>query len=277
MKVILKQDVKGKGKKGQMVEVAEGYARNFLLPKGLAAPATTDAVNTMRLQEKAKARADAEAKAAALAAAEQLKNCQVKIAAKGGEGGRLFGAVTTKEIAAKRLTEGVEATGKPKMQRLLVSPYVIKTEFGFFDPQSGKWQFVQNLDDYERRLMNNSKKKDKKTWVRPDVVRFTFRKDDFSETRCLYLNNTYVTEMAEASGKPSTDKKDSDKKKSDKKNDEEDKEGSKKESKESFCQWRNGWQERFLPQMSELSYSCPDGSMPGFCHGTGTASDGKCR
>ncbi len=137
------------------------------------------------------------------------------------------------EIAAKRLTEGVEATGKTKMQRLLVSPYVIKTEFGFFDPQSGKWQFVQNLDDYERRLMNNSKKKDKKTWVRPDVVRFTFRKDDFSETRCLYLNNTYVTEMAEASGKPSTDQKDSDKKKSDKKDDEEDKGGSKKESKSS--------------------------------------------
>lgn len=136
------------------------------------------------------------------------------------------------EIVAKRLTEGVEATGKTKMQRLLVSSYVTKTEFGFFDPQSGKWQFVQNLDDYERRLMNNSKKKDKRTWVRPDVVRFTFRKDDFSETRCLYLNNTYVTEMAEASGKPSTDKKDSDKKKSDKKDDE-DKGESKKESKPS--------------------------------------------
>lgn len=113
MKVILKQDVKGKGKKGQMVEVAEGYARNFLLPKGLAAPATTDAVNTMRLQEKAKARADAEAKAAALAAAEQLKNCQVKIAAKGGEGGRLFGAVTTKEIsAALKEQYGVEIDSK---------------------------------------------------------------------------------------------------------------------------------------------------------------------
>jgi prepilin-type N-terminal cleavage/methylation domain-containing protein len=137
------------------------------------------------------------------------------------------------EIAAKRLTEGVEATGKTKMQRLLVSPYVIKTEYGFFDPQSGKWQFVQNLDDYERRLMNNSGKKGKKTWVRPDVVRLTFRKDDFLETRCLYLNNTYVTEMTEASGKSSTDKKDSDKKKSDKKDDEEDKGGSKKEPKSS--------------------------------------------
>ncbi len=100
MKVILKQDVKGKGKKGQMIEVAEGYARNFLLPRGLATLATTDAVNTMRLQEKAKARAEAEAKAAAMETVEKLKNCQVKIAAKGGDGGRLFGAVTTKEIAA---------------------------------------------------------------------------------------------------------------------------------------------------------------------------------
>ena len=100
MKVILKQDVKGKGKKGQMIEVAEGYARNFLLPKGLATLATTDAVNTMRLQEKAKARADAAAKAAAEEIAEKLKSCQIKIPAKGGEGGRLFGAVTSKEIAA---------------------------------------------------------------------------------------------------------------------------------------------------------------------------------
>ena len=100
MKVILKQDVRGKGKKGQMIEVAEGYARNFLLPRGLATLATTDAVNTMRLQEKAKARAEAEAKAAAMETVEKLKNCQVKIAAKGGDGGRLFGAVTTKEIAA---------------------------------------------------------------------------------------------------------------------------------------------------------------------------------
>lgn len=80
MKVILKQDVKGKGKKGQLIEAAEGYARNFLLPKGLAVEATADAVNTMKLQAKAKAKADAEAKAEALAIAEKLKSCQVKIA-----------------------------------------------------------------------------------------------------------------------------------------------------------------------------------------------------
>ncbi len=113
MKVILKQDVRGKGKKGQMIEVAEGYARNYLLPRGLAALATTDAVNTMRLQEKAKARAEAEARAAAAALSEQLKNCQVKIPARGGEGGRLFGAVTTKEIAAALAEQhGVEIDSK---------------------------------------------------------------------------------------------------------------------------------------------------------------------
>ena len=91
MKVILQQDVRGKGKKGQMIEVAEGYARNFLLP--------ADAMNTMKLQAKAKAKADAEAKAAAQELAGKLKGCQVKIAAKGGAGGKLFGAVTAKEIS----------------------------------------------------------------------------------------------------------------------------------------------------------------------------------
>ena len=80
MKVILTQDVRGKGKKGQMIEAAEGYARNFLLPKGMAVLATADAVNTMNLQAKAKAKADAEAKAAALEIAEKLKSCQVRAA-----------------------------------------------------------------------------------------------------------------------------------------------------------------------------------------------------
>ena len=100
MKIILKQDIRGKGKKGQMIEAAEGYARNYLIPRGLAVEATADAVNTMNLQAKAKAKADAEAKAEALAIAEKLKSCQVNIAAKGGEGGKLFGAITGKEIAA---------------------------------------------------------------------------------------------------------------------------------------------------------------------------------
>ena len=128
MKVILTQDVRGKGKKGQMIEAAEGYARNFLLPKGMAVLATADAVNTMNLQAKAKAKADAEAKAAALEIAEKLKSCQVKLAAKGGEGGKLFGAVTGKEIAAALK----EQYGMDVDSKKLVLDQPIKT-FGSFE------------------------------------------------------------------------------------------------------------------------------------------------
>ncbi|MBU5625420.1 50S ribosomal protein L9 [Oscillibacter sp. MSJ-2] len=99
MKVILQQDVKGQGKKGQLVEVSEGYARNFLLPRKLAVPATADAINTMNLKEKAKKAEEARLKAQAEEIAEKLKECQVRVTAKAGNGGRLFGAVTTKEIA----------------------------------------------------------------------------------------------------------------------------------------------------------------------------------
>ncbi len=135
MKVILKADVKGKGKKGQMIEVAEGYARNFLMPKGLAVPATADAVNTMRLQEKAKAKADAEAKAAATEIAEKLKGLQVKVPSKGGEGGKLFGAVTGREIAAAlKEQHGVDIDSK---KLVLDEPiksfgsYEVKAKLGF--------------------------------------------------------------------------------------------------------------------------------------------------
>ena len=99
MKVILQQDVKGQGKKGQLVEVSEGYARNFLLPKKLAIPATTDAINTMNLKEKARRAEESRQREEALANAAKLKECTVRIAAKAGTGGRLFGAVTTKEIS----------------------------------------------------------------------------------------------------------------------------------------------------------------------------------
>ena len=135
MKVILKADVKGKGKKGQMIEVAEGYARNFLMPKGLAVPATADAVNTMRLQERAKAKADAEAKAAATEIAEKLGGIQVKVPSKGGEGGKLFGAVTGREIAAAlKEQHGVDIDSK---KLVLDEPiksfgsYEVKAKLGF--------------------------------------------------------------------------------------------------------------------------------------------------
>lgn len=99
MKVILQQDVRGQGKKGQMVEVSDGYARNFLLPRKLAVEATAENVNTMKMQDKAKQARLAEEKAAAQAAAEQLKGCQVNIRAKAGQGGRLFGSITSREIS----------------------------------------------------------------------------------------------------------------------------------------------------------------------------------
>ena len=99
MKVILQQDVKGQGKKGQMVDVSDGYARNFLFPKKLAVEATADNVNTMKLQEKARLAKLAEEKAQAQAIAAQLKELTVRVVAKGGNGGRLFGAVTTKEVS----------------------------------------------------------------------------------------------------------------------------------------------------------------------------------
>ena len=100
MKVILLQDVKGKGKKGQMLEVSDGYARNFMLPKKLAIEATPDAINTMKMNDKATQERIAGEKAEALAVSKKLREMTVTVTAKGGGNGRLFGAVTTQEIAA---------------------------------------------------------------------------------------------------------------------------------------------------------------------------------
>lgn len=99
MKVILLQDVKGHGKKGQLVEASDGYARNFLLPRKLAVAATPEALNTMKQQEKARLAQEAAERAAALELVEKLKGCTVKISAKAGSGGRLFGSVTSKEVS----------------------------------------------------------------------------------------------------------------------------------------------------------------------------------
>ena len=135
MKVILQQDVKGQGKKGQMVEVSEGYGRNFLLPRKLAIPATADAINTMNLKEKARKAEEARQKAEAQEVAEKLKECTVKLTAKAGNGGRLFGAVTTKEIS-----EGLQkqyGIAIPKQKLVLDDPikafggYQVKAKLGF--------------------------------------------------------------------------------------------------------------------------------------------------
>ena len=135
MKVILQQDVKGQGKKGQLVEVSEGYARNFLLPRKLAIAATADAINTMNLKEKARKAEEARQKAEAEASAEKLKECPVKLTARAGSGGKLFGAVTTKEIS-----EGLKAQYDldiPKQKLVLDEPikafgnYQVKAKLGF--------------------------------------------------------------------------------------------------------------------------------------------------
>ena len=99
MKVILLQDVKGKGKKGQMLEVSDGYARNFMLPRKLAIEATADAINTMRMNDKAAAEKAAKERAEALEVSKKLRAMSLVVKAKGGGAGRLFGSVTNQEIA----------------------------------------------------------------------------------------------------------------------------------------------------------------------------------
>ena len=108
MKVILLQDVKGKGKKGQMLEVSDGYARNFLLPRKLAIEATPDAINTMRMNDKATQERIAREKAEAMATAQQLRDMTVTVTAKGGGSGRLFGSVTNQEIADALAKAGIK-------------------------------------------------------------------------------------------------------------------------------------------------------------------------
>ena len=99
MKVILLQDVKGKGKKGQMIEVSDGYARNFMLPRKVAVEATADAINTMRMNDKATQERIAREKAEAMALNNRLREMTLVVTAKGGGAGRLFGSVTSQEIA----------------------------------------------------------------------------------------------------------------------------------------------------------------------------------
>ena len=99
MKVILTQDVKGKGKKGQMIEVSDGYARNYMLPRKLAIEATPDAVNTMKMNDKATQERIAREKAEALEISKTIRGLTVVVKAKGGGAGRLFGSITNQEIA----------------------------------------------------------------------------------------------------------------------------------------------------------------------------------
>ena len=112
MKVILLQDVKGKGKKGTMIEVSDGYARNFMLPRKLAVEATPDAINTMKMNDKATAERIAREKAEALDVSKKLRAMTLVVKAKGGGAGRLFGSVTNQEIA-----DALEKNGGIKLDK----------------------------------------------------------------------------------------------------------------------------------------------------------------
>jgi large subunit ribosomal protein L9 len=128
MKVILLKDVKGQGKAGQLIDVSDGYARNYLLPRKMAAPATADNLNTMRQQEKARLAQIEREKAEAMATAEKLSSCLVKISVRAGESGKLFGSVTSREIS-----EGLAEQFKINIEKnRIVLPEPIKA-FGTYE------------------------------------------------------------------------------------------------------------------------------------------------
>lgn len=109
MKVILNADVKGKGKKGQLVEVSDGYARNFLFPKNLAVEASNNNLNLKKQNDESVARKIALEKQAANEIASKLKECPIEIKEKAGVGGKLFGSVTTKDISSElKKQHGIE-------------------------------------------------------------------------------------------------------------------------------------------------------------------------
>ncbi|HIR65057.1 MAG TPA: 50S ribosomal protein L9 [Candidatus Faecousia faecigallinarum] len=122
MKVILLQDVRGKGKKGQLLEVSDGYARNYMLPRKIAMEATPDAINTMRMNDKAQQERQTRERAEAVELAKKMKTMTLTVLAKGGGAGRLFGSVTNQEIA-----DALQAQGITLDKRKIVIDEPIKT------------------------------------------------------------------------------------------------------------------------------------------------------
>jgi len=136
MKVILEQDVKGQGKKGQLIDVSDGYARNFLLPRKLAVIATPENKAVMEKQDRAKQKKREEDKAKAMVLVEKLAGVMVKIPARsGGTGGKLFGAVTSKEISEALLAQhGIEIEKNKIVQEEQIKTfgsYEVKCKLGF--------------------------------------------------------------------------------------------------------------------------------------------------
>ena len=112
MKVILKQDVKGTGKKGEILDVSDGYAKNFLLKKGLAEQASSVAVNSLKLQQEAEARRKAEEIREIRELAKKMDKSKVTVSIRCGENGKVFGSVTSKEIAARLAELGYDVDKK---------------------------------------------------------------------------------------------------------------------------------------------------------------------
>ena len=135
MKVIFQQDVRGQGKKGEMKEVSDGYARNYLLPRNLAVEANKDNLNALALKEKAKKAQEAKERAAAVANAERLKDIIVTVRAKAGANGKLFGAVTSQEITdALKEQHGIEIEKNKLVQGDPIKAYgsyELKCKFGY--------------------------------------------------------------------------------------------------------------------------------------------------
>ncbi len=135
MKVILLQDVKGKGKKGQLLEISDGYARNYLLPRKLAVEATADAVNTKKMNDKAAAEKAAKERAEALEISHKLREMTLVVTAKGGGAGRLFGSVTNQEIADALKAKSGIALDKRKIviadQIKSVGTYTVQCKLGY--------------------------------------------------------------------------------------------------------------------------------------------------
>lgn len=135
MKVILQQDIKGKGKRGQMIEVSDGYARNYMLPRKLAVEATADNVNTMRMTDKANQERRQKEREEAFAFSNRMKDMVVVVRAKGGGAGRLFGSVTTQEIAdAIKTQEGIDIDKRKIVldgQIKTTGDYKVKVKLGY--------------------------------------------------------------------------------------------------------------------------------------------------
>ena len=135
MKVILQEDVKGQGKKGELVNVSDGYARNFLLPRKMAIAATPENMAVMKQQEKERKKKMETDRAAALETASKLEGIVVRIQARAGGAGKLFGAVTSKEIS-EALSEqhGIEIEKNKIVQDEQIKtfgPYEVKCKLGF--------------------------------------------------------------------------------------------------------------------------------------------------